>query len=162
MGEIMAHHVTRARQEADRIRRERDELRRELHRYQGIRLSLEERGREAWAASGGAEAVRQARQLREQLATATAAARRARDACEVDPWSERIRRPHRETMAEAMVGIAPDPDPLRPWRASMWQGDTVLARGRVIGARLERGEVVAGTPEDLERLARWVSRLWAD
>ena len=145
-----------------RLRRERDALAEELAHYRSVRLTLEERGREEWARAGGAEAVRQAAALREHITAITGAAMRARKACERDPWSERIRQPHREASAECMVGIAPDPDMHAPWRASIWTGSTVLARGRVIGTKLERGEVVEGTEEDLATLARWGSRLYSD
>lgn len=151
----------RYRSERDAARREADELR---ARLEEARAERRIRGAEAWAAAGGAAAVREAAALREQVAAVTRAAKVARAACDRDPWVARIRRPlvERHASAEAWVGTAPDPDPCVPWRASIWTEDgAVLARGRVVGTRLERGEVVDGTEGDLAALARWVGGLYA-
>lgn len=135
----------------------------------------EDRGRAEWARAGAEVAVRDARRLAAQVADVTRLALRARQGCEVDPWSERIRRPvsqrygdtgsRRGVSPDAWVAVAPG-EPGKPWRAVMWVGEgdrrTVLARGVVLGGRLEGGVVADGTAEDLGGLRGWVRGLYAD
>ncbi len=163
-----------------RYRAERDAARAEAAalrvQVESCHLERERRGAEAWATAGGADAVRAARALRVQVQDVTRLAEVARRACGSDPWSDRIRGPvverfsaggvARGVPAEAWVGVAPGEGPAKPWRASLWlqgrDGPTVLASGRVIGGRLEHGEIrTHGTADALAALSRWVGGLYA-